>query len=68
MGLNAYIQRQEGREAGTIDTSRFDTSLDTRSRVAALLDAPTHVLPPLESLAPAFLELLICEADDSMES
>jgi len=65
LGLSAYMQRQEGQVSKPVDVSRFNTNIDTRSRVAALLDAPTHVLPPLESLAPAFLELLICDADNT---
>ena len=67
LGLAAYIQRQEGQQSEPIDVSRFNTNHDTKYRVAALLDAPTHVLPPLQTLAPAFMELLICDPDSSRE-
>ena len=62
IGLSAFVKggQQPGEEA--IDLARFDRNPNTEKRLAALLDAPSHALPPMDVLAPAFLELLVCDS------
>lgn len=63
IGLSAFVkERQKPAEAGA-DLSRFDANPNTQKKIAALLDAPSHALPPMSVLAPAFLELLVCDSE-----
>lgn len=61
LGLSGFAKDMQPEESAA-SMSRFDTNPSTQKKIATLLDAPSHALPPMKVLAPAFLELLICDA------
>ena len=63
IGLSTFMKAQRQGPDPVADPSRFDSNPNTQKKIAALLDAPSHALPPMSVLAPAFLELLVCDSE-----
>ena len=57
--LSAYASKPV-KEIESVSTGQGLHAIDTKARITELFDAPTHILPSIESLAPTFLELLTC--------